>query len=135
MSIWTPYTPQWTAPITNPAIGNGILRGMYTQSDRFVIAVIYIEAGSTTTFGGGLEYSLSLPIPPDLSQPYIGPSRALNSGVAYYSGTCETQTDGLVKVILGSNAGQYWGPTFPWKFKNRDELNASMIYQSATIGS
>lgn len=54
------YTPTWTGSTTNPNIGNGVLLGRYLTVDKFMFIEIFIEAGSTTTFGSG-AYSFSVP--------------------------------------------------------------------------
>ena len=47
------FTPTWTAPTTDPAIGNGTLEGWIMQTNDFRIVSIRIVMGSTTTFGSG----------------------------------------------------------------------------------
>ena len=53
VSVWTAYTPTWTAATTNPSIGNGTLAGRYTQIGKTCVLVIGLTAGSTTTYGSG----------------------------------------------------------------------------------
>ena len=60
-TAWTAYTPTWTGTGSNPAIGNGTLAGVYTQSAKLVVARFLCLAGSTTTFGTG-TYAWALPV-------------------------------------------------------------------------
>jgi hypothetical protein len=50
---WTTYTPTWTAPSVNPAIGNGTLQGAYLIVGKTYHFRINVIMGSTTTFGTG----------------------------------------------------------------------------------
>lgn len=56
------YTPTWKGSTTNPTIGNGTLSGRYLIHENFCRAEIYVEMGSTTTFGSG-NYNLTAPVP------------------------------------------------------------------------
>ena len=51
--VWTSYTPTWGGASSNPAIGNGTLVGRYVQIGTLVIFRIFLQAGSSTTFGSG----------------------------------------------------------------------------------
>ncbi|WP_405883679.1 hypothetical protein OG747_36850 [Streptomyces sp. NBC_01384] len=57
---WIPYTPVWTAPTTNPSLGNGTLIGRYQKVGRDVHFHINLTCGSTTTYGSG-GYGFTLP--------------------------------------------------------------------------
>ena len=59
-SDWADYTPGWGAG--SPTIGNGILTGRFARIADMVIAVGFLQPGSTTNFGTGGTYNLSLPI-------------------------------------------------------------------------
>ncbi|MFF8953894.1 hypothetical protein ACF09I_34610 [Streptomyces sp. NPDC014940] len=60
LGAWTTYTPTWTASTTNPVLGNGSLIGRYMKIGRIVLAEIYLNFGSTTTYGAG-TYLFSAP--------------------------------------------------------------------------
>ena len=55
------YTVSWTGSVSNPAIGNGSLTGLYTRTGRFVTAQVDLEIGTTTTMGSGTWF-FSLPL-------------------------------------------------------------------------
>lgn len=59
------YTPIWQAATTNPVLGNGTLVGKFRQAYKAVDFAIALTMGSSTTYGTGNGYSLSLPVPPD----------------------------------------------------------------------
>lgn len=54
------FTPTWAGTGSNPAIGNGTLRGEYARMGDSLEVKFEIVMGSTTTFGTG-NWSLSLP--------------------------------------------------------------------------
>ena len=59
-SDWADYTPVWAGG--NPTIGNGILTGKFLRIANMVIAVGFLQPGSTTDFGSGGTYYLGLPV-------------------------------------------------------------------------
>jgi hypothetical protein len=89
---WTAYTPTWTAPTTNPVLGNGTLTGQYmVQNGKTVHYRIVLIMGSTTTYGSGM-YLLSLPVASSVATHIAGYGVGWNltnrkSLVAYYTST------------------------------------------------
>lgn len=61
------YTPVWTAATTNPVLGNGTLVGKFRQAYKAVDFVVALTMGSTTTYGTGAGYTISLPVAADPS--------------------------------------------------------------------
>lgn len=59
-SVWTTYTPSWTASTTNPTIGNGTLTGRWKRVGDGIMLQLYILFGSTSTTGSG-SYEWSIP--------------------------------------------------------------------------
>lgn len=85
-TTWTSYTPSWTGSTTNPAIGNGTITGLSSQSGKTVTVQIEIIAGSTTTFGSG-RWAFSLPSGlPTTSNRYLGQGVGLRTGSAFLFG-------------------------------------------------
>ncbi len=78
--VWQTYVPVWSADVTQPAIGNGVLQGRYRQLGKTVNVLIDIVWGTTTANGNG-TYSFSLPpgMLAKLSQ-YFSAGALLNSG-------------------------------------------------------
>lgn len=60
-AAWTTYTPTWTAPGTNPTLGNGTIAGRYLRAGKTLVACeVILTVGSTSTVGVG-AYAWSLP--------------------------------------------------------------------------
>lgn len=57
---WLKFTPSWTSSGTNPAIGNGAIRGRYRRRGSEGQVRWHVKIGTTTTFGTA-EWRLSLP--------------------------------------------------------------------------
>ncbi len=98
------YTPTWTAVSVNPAIGNGVIAGTKSKQGQWVTATIYIDMGSSTTFGTGAWY-FSLPFIPATNVNYVGSAHLFVAGAAHYVGAAETLTDGTARcqVYAGTN--------------------------------
>jgi len=60
---WIAYTPVWgNVGGALPAIGNGILVGKYQRVGKTLDCFVYLQMGSTTTYGaGGSPWNFSLP--------------------------------------------------------------------------
>lgn len=100
-SQWTTYTPTWTDSTTNPVIGNGTIAGWFRQTDVTIDLLLYVKAGSTTTFGTGTGWKLTLPL--SASGAYPNPSIVGTATIG--SGTWIAQgamVGGLTTVILST---------------------------------
>jgi len=91
---WKFYDPAWYSTVqpgspapTQPAIGNGTIRGRYTRTPAGVcIAQVQLIAGSTTSFGTGDAYILGLPKPGNRWTAALGLSTAdipIGTGLAW----------------------------------------------------
>lgn len=69
---WTAYTPTWTASVSNPSLGNGVLTGAYRKVGKSISIRINLTMGSTTSYGSG-GWLLSLP-PTMTAKPVAGHS-------------------------------------------------------------
>jgi hypothetical protein len=96
---WTTYTPSWSTGGTQPVIGNGTLTGRYRLTGKTLDLVIWMIAGSTTTFGTA-QWVFS--IPSGLSHAFychgIAPCFMSSN---YYQGFVESSGGGLT----------VWAPT------------------------
>lgn len=81
-TTWTSYTPQWTAPTTNPTVGNGSLVGAYCQIGRTYIVRIELVTNTTTTFGSG-QYAFSLPTTASSGNITVGHGHGITSGARW----------------------------------------------------
>lgn len=61
LADWEEYAPSWLGSGTNPAIGNGSLRGFYKQLGSTVHFQMYLTLGSTSTLGTG-NWSFTPPV-------------------------------------------------------------------------
>ena len=79
---WVAYTPTWTAPTTNPVLGNGTITGRYALIGKTCHVAIRLVTGSTTTYGTG-NYLFSVPFTSSADAvEYVGTAR-LTSGSTY----------------------------------------------------
>lgn len=129
------YEPKWTAPTTNPVIGNGTLLGFWGEAFGMVAVSISMVPGSTTTFGSGI-WAFSLPRPARRGFRQALRASALDVGTQHYDGSASLlggwTTD---EIVIGSNAA---GPTnphatnpFTWSAANGDWLTISGLYVPA----
>lgn len=145
-SEWIAFTPEWTAFTSNPAIGNGTLSGEYRRVGNSVEYVVYIKAGSTTTYGSG-AYFITNPasLTTDANQVPSGASLAGNTSDTITSGTCKIVDVGTTFYDGGyaspysttkhafqmgnSTAGQAgdWTPTAPFTFGNTDVFSCRIL--------
>lgn len=77
---WTTYTPTWgiTSGVA-PNIGNGTIIGRYQQIGKTVHLHVKLQMGSTTTYGGTGQWTLSLPVNSVLGTNPILPGRTFDS--------------------------------------------------------
>jgi len=114
----TTYTPSWTSTATNPTIGNGSIVGAYSQINKMVYFRITINFGSTTTFGSGTSYSLTVPVAAAGSGRFMFPGFLYIVGGGAYSFTCQLSGGGTTLVpyyISNGTTSQVgnWSPTVP----------------------
>lgn len=137
---WTPYTPTWSASITNPAINNGMLRGVYCRIGKTVHVRINMLAGSTTTFGNG-AWRFAMPVPVDATEStgfyHIGSVMLIDvTDGADYPGTCFVSASngflGLSTSVAGS-AAQPGAVNYltPFTWANGDSVHIQITYEAA----
>ena len=123
------YTPAWTGSSTNPVLNNGTVAGRYLQIGKLVYFTVTLTAGSTTTFGTGTSYSLSLPVTAVSGAIFASSVRLLDTGVKNYIGVAVGGTTTTFSVLLESNA--LWSPTTPFTFGNTDNIVVGGVYEAA----
>jgi hypothetical protein len=136
---WTTYTPVWTASVTNPTLGNGILEGWFKQRGKIVDFRVNLVMGSTTAYGSG-SYNLSLPVTAKHAavNTIIGNGYTIdNSAGGYYQIVIDTG-DGNTKVAIRtfvSNATYATlgtvGATIPFTYANADAILFIGSYEAA----
>ena len=60
-SAWQNYTPNWTASVTSPTLGNSVVSGRYVSVGALIIGEIRVTAGTIGFSRGSGTYFLSLP--------------------------------------------------------------------------
>lgn len=118
---WITYTPLWTAPTTNPAIGNGILTGKWRRVGDSVYVQILMNAGTTTTYGSNY-FNFSIPSGMTVDTTKIGYTTTGNmalghvqgfiSGTSGYTGEAVYQYTTNTFQITG-NQGSPWRSDSP----------------------
>lgn len=132
---WTPYIPTWTAPSTNPSIGNGSLSAKYLQAGKLVIYTGQMLAGSSTTFGSGV-WSMSLPVTPAGPDLYIGTAFVFDNSAGGGQTPAVTRMNLPIGIrFYGSvpspaNAGNITS-TVPITWASADQLIWTVIYEAA----
>ena len=130
---WTSYTPVWTATVTNPVIGNGVIEGGYRRIGGRIDFWIKLAAGSTTTFGSG-SYILSLPVSA-LDSQWNGNYSVglLDNGVAWYTNRYgQGASAGFIdKFVVQDASGNQWTNTSPFTFGNTDAIFIQGSYRVA----
>lgn len=125
---WQTFSPAWTAVSVNPAIGNGELRGRYTQVGMTVTAEIYIGAGSTTTFGTG-DWRVSLPhaAHTDSLRVATGYARDDSTATRYFlhAGIVTSTTIAPFADVTTVN----FSPTVPFTWAVNDSMRLTIVYE------
>ncbi|MCW2758054.1 MAG: hypothetical protein JWO46_1800 [Nocardioidaceae bacterium] len=110
------YTPTWTAPTTNPVVGNGALVGSYTlHPNKILDLFITLTIGSTTTLGSG-AWSFTLPsgITIALTTPLLT-SGQLNRGTTFYPAKIRMISTSAFNLDLATSPqGATLGTTVAW---------------------
>lgn len=124
------FTPVWTGSGSNPVIGNGTITGYRHRDGEYNDIEIIITPGSTTTFGTG-QYEVQV-AGFNFSGTPIGLARGFDSVAAIRTGNC-IGLDAQVRILVyfGDPPSQGWAATYPWTFKNGDQVILSMRARSA----
>jgi hypothetical protein len=136
---WTAFTPAWTAPTTNPTIGNGTLQGYYHKIGRTVHVRVNLTLGSTTTTGSG-NWSFGLPFTASanmVTQTMIGHAYIEDSGSFAYGGDVWYLSTTTVSVLARPVAAGYASlaviaSTVPMTWGTADFTRFSYTYEAAS---
>lgn len=120
-----PYAVQWGGTVTNPVIGDGSITATYSVNGRMARVNIFVQMGSTTTFGSGSWY-FTLPnnLLLEAGARGTGTCRMFNAGVKNEFGTVITRSTGNPSTveILDNVSGNTVSPTVPHTWKSGDFL-------------
>lgn len=129
----TLFTPAWTAESgAAPAIGNGAIIANYSRMGAYIHIQIQMSFGTTTTFGSGGIWNVSLPQVDDNVPPkQIGIIRCQCAGVARM-GTAELQQGlGTLRFGINNNSANIGFATsaFPGAWASGDFVFIDIIYR------
>jgi len=102
---WTSFTPAWT----NLVVGNGTVTAQYSKFNKILFGRVKFTAGSTSTFGGGGQFQMTLPasLSQDANQGLLGFVYILDAGTQVYMGAVAVQDATTVYLGLGGAALTY----------------------------
>ena len=127
---WQSWTPTWTASTTNPAIGNGTLKGRYCKVGKMVTFSISLMFGSTTTAGLG-DWAFSLPAGSNTSSiRYIGVCTYWDASPAGGGSGATMLQEGDTQLNRFYVGGYYrLDSVKPITWANLDQLYLTMTYE------
>jgi hypothetical protein len=136
---WTTYTPTWTGTVTNPAIGNGIISGRYTNVGATIFGEIRIQAGSTGFTRGEGTYRIGLPtagVAENLQPVGHVVMRDEGPGINYF-GTAifNSNITDAIELFMHSQVSQFdegvaVTQTTPFLFSANDKILIQFTYES-----
>ena len=129
---FTSYTPTFTGfSGTPPSLGNGTISGNYLRIGNLVYFSASVVMGTTTTYGSGTGYAISLPFTTTQAVRF-GQAVILDSGTAWYRNyQVESLTQGSGSFVSITNSNTYVGPTSPITFGTNDAIYIAAIYEVA----
>lgn len=135
---WTTYTPTWSSSGTQPAIGNGTIKGAWCRVGKLIFVRITQQNGSTTTYGTG-TYSWSLPTAAAAVTGFgtlpiwTGAANYLDAGTAYDVGILSISSGAsTVGVLQRAGSGAAWGQLVPITWTTNDAVFLAFCYEPAT---
>jgi hypothetical protein len=137
--IWTPYAVAWTATVTNPAIGNGILEAEYAMVGGMCTVRGNMAPGSSTTYGSG-EWRFSIPFTAatigHADFHWVGSATAIDRLAAWFPGMCRVASGTAYAMCIspttasGGTPGE-WNSARPFTWANTDTMSFTVTYEPA----
>ncbi|MFI6639944.1 hypothetical protein [Streptomyces sp. NPDC050504] len=137
---WVSYAVAWSSSGTAPAVGNGMLRGVYCQIGKTVHVRINLLMGITTTYGTG-TWRFTVPVTADALESsafyQVGSAMMIDeSANALYPGTAFiTASTGFIGVSTatgGSNvAAGAISTSTPFTWASTDSVHIQITYEVA----
>ena len=125
------YTPTWTGSVSNPAIGDGTIKGHYTREGRTVTATVTLTMGATTTYGSGL-WRVSVPFTKAAIDPIsIGAVYMVDDGTTYRVGTCMLDGGSDSVYLVADSSSGLVNATTPFTWAANDSLSFTVTYVAA----
>jgi len=135
-TVWTDYTPTWTATTTNPTLGSTTCTGRFKKLDTntgLVNINVAITTGGAWNAGSG-SYIFSLPAgwTTHATRIQVGAAHILDSGTAHYSGTCKSVggSTQISETVIGDAAGnRLLSNNVPVTWATGDQINLSIMLE------
>ena len=128
-SGWATYTPVWSSTGTAPSIGNGGLGGFAMLAGKTVLYRIFLQGGSTTTYGTG-TWGFSLPVFGNITAGDPVGYASANDGTTNHPCMAIAVSNSTIDLVTcSSNA--FVTPTVPFTFTNGQTLIINGSYQAA----
>ena len=122
----TAYTPEWTATTTNPSIGNGTLRGLFSRNGDVVTTSIDFIVGSATTLGVGVwEFSVPVIPRPITGQTQVGISIITDGTTATVASCRLVAQSSAIRIQSGSI---FVSNTQPHAWSENDTIRIQFTY-------
>jgi hypothetical protein len=134
-TLWTSYTPTWTASSSNPSIGNGTIEGYYKLIGKTCFVRGNIAMGSTTTFGSG-EWYVELPFPAKHADGILMTANLLDNGTAWFNAVLNGARAGFntkapIQYQGGAGTALDVNATQPFTWTNTDRFLWNGSYEIA----
>lgn len=128
-SNWSAYTP--TIGGAGWAIGNGTIDGRYIVVGKTVHFAVFIQWGSTSTFGAG-QLTVTLPVTAAaIPAKYISRAKGLKQGVGKYFLNSEYENTTTVGLYTTAAPAGYVTATAPFTHAANDQINVGGTYEAA----
>lgn len=129
----------WSPTISGWAIGNGTVVARYIEIGDFVIGMVNITPGSTTTFATRLNLTAPVTAHSDWYSQPVGIAQAAESGGATYFGQARLSTDGLrLEPFIGNASSAHvirdnasFATTNPFAWGTGDTVQITFTYEKA----
>lgn len=123
----------WTPTFTNVTIGNGSVTARYVRIGNMVQGQLHILAGSTTSFGNSIEFSLPITAASyhsTLEYVNIGTVVGVDSGSSGYHGSASTFNSTTVARIRW-DIGSSFTSLFRYAEASGDTVSINFMYEAA----
>lgn len=123
------YTPVWHNFGGDPTIGNGTIIGEYLIRGSNIVVFAEVDMGSTTTFGTGSFFYVTIPAAPASPIRGLGPATVYdNDGAGTQAATAVYTNAGSTGLIPATSAGSAT-PTVPFTWAVSDFFAMWAEYQ------
>lgn len=132
VTTWTTFTPTWTASVSNPSIGNGVLTGRYFQIQKLLVAHYYITFGTTTNAGSG-DWRFDFPVAQNTSfQLWNGNFMVYDTSSGNWTkGLAEPFTNTTFYFPYGDGSANFVGSGSPMTWASGDVFRVTIVYEAA----